>query len=138
VTQVLAIPDTVPSASSPAAAQSPAVSAPAPRPLLSQSDELSPTAKRVLTGGVLAAHVLGGWALLQVDAVRQAVLEAAPIMVSMITAPEPPKPTPPPPPPAPQPRKVQPAPVPLMAAAPSPTPAPASFVVPAPEPTRPY
>jgi periplasmic protein TonB len=96
-------------------------------------DELGPTARRALTGGVLAAHVLGGWALLQVDAVRQAVIEAAPIMVSMIAAPEPPKPAPPPPP-RPQPPKPRPAPAPVIAAAPSPTPAPPAFVVPAPEP----
>jgi periplasmic protein TonB len=97
-------------------------------------DELGPTARRVLTGGVLAAHVLGGWALLQVDAVRQAVIEAAPIMVSMIAAPEPPKPAPPPPPPKPQPPRPRPAPAPVIAAAPSPAPAPPAFVVPAPEP----
>lgn len=108
-----------------------------PQQLLGPRDELSPQARRLLAGGVLAAHVIGGWALLQVDAVRQAVIEAAPIMVSMIAAPEPPKPTPPPPPPAPQPQKVQPAPAPLLAAAPSPTPAPPSFVVASPEPVPP-
>ncbi|MFN5049154.1 MAG: hypothetical protein ACK5F2_13785, partial [Roseateles sp.] len=73
-----------------------------------QRDELGPLARRLLTGGVLSAHVLGVWALLQVDAVRQAVVEAAPIMVSLIQAPEPPKPAPPPPPAA-QPVKPRPA-----------------------------
>lgn len=105
----------------------PQIAAPAP------VDELGPTARRVLTGGVLAAHVLGGWALLQVDAVRQAVIAAAPIMVSLIDAPEPPKPAPPPPP-KPQVQKPRPAPAPVIAAAPSPAPAPPAFVVPAPEP----
>ncbi len=85
-----------------AALPTPRITAPAP------VDELGPTARRVLTGGVLAAHVLGGWALLQVDAVRQAVIEAAPIMVSLIDAPAPPKPAPPPAPPAP-PAQVAPA-----------------------------
>lgn len=105
----------------------PQIAAPAP------VDELGSTARRVLTGGVLAAHVLGGWALLQVDAVRQAVIAAAPIMVSLIDAPEPPKPAPPPPP-KPQVQKPRPAPAPVIAAAPSPAPAPPAFVVPAPEP----
>lgn len=86
-------------APAPGPAARPATPAPrpaAPAPLLpqpGQADELGPTARRALYGGVLAAHVLGGWALLQVDAVRQAVVEAAPIMVSLIQAPEPPKPT---------------------------------------------
>lgn len=108
--------------------------APVRLPPPGQADELGPAARRVLTGGVLAAHVLGGWALLQVDAVRQAVVEAAPIMVSLIQPAEAPKPAPPPPP-SPQPVKPRPAPAPLIAAAPSPTPAPTSFVAPAPEPT---
>lgn len=120
----------LPSAS-PVAPKSRAVLSAPPRP--GQTDELGPVARRALTGGVLAAHVLGGWALLQVDAVRQAVVEAAPIMVSLIQAPEPPKPTPPPPP-APQPVKPRPAPAPVIAAAPSPSPAPPVFVTPAPDP----
>jgi periplasmic protein TonB len=99
-------------------------------------DELGPSGRRALTAGVLAAHLLGGWALLQVDSVRQAVVEAAPIMVDWIAAPQPrPAPTPPPPPspaarptPAPQPR-------PLLAAPAAPNlPAPV-FAAPAPEPT---
>lgn len=126
-------------APAPGPAVRPATPAPrpaAPAPLLPQSgqaDELGPVARRALYGGVLAAHVLGGWALLQVDAVRQAVVEAAPIMVSLIQAPEPPKPTPPPPP-APQPLKPRPAPTPVIAAAPSPAPAPPAFVAPEPSP----
>lgn len=85
---------------------------------------------------MLAAHLVGGWALLQIDAVRQAVVEAAPIMVSLIAPPE--KKAPPPPPPAPvvpQPKKVlAPTPVPLIAAAPTPDAAPSSFVAPPPPP----
>lgn len=119
--------------------------APAPVPLAAlahahpQVDDLGPLARRLLAGGVVAVHVIGGWALLQVDAVRQAVVEAAPIMVHMIAPPEPPKPPPPPPPPPPQaqplPKPVAPAPV--IAAAPSPSPAPPAFVATPPEPTPP-
>jgi len=101
-------------------------------PLARQADELGPVARRALAGGVLAVHLLGGWALLQVDAVRQAVVQAAPIMVSLIQPAEPPKPAPPPPP-VPQPVKPRPTPAPLIAAAPVPAPQPPSFVAPAPE-----
>ncbi|MFG6412351.1 energy transducer TonB [Roseateles sp. DC23W] len=100
-----------------------------------RGDELGPHGRRLLIGGVVAAHLLGGWALLQVDAVRNAVREVAPVlMVQMIAPPEPPKPAPPPPP-AP-PRRVAPTPAPVIAAAPSPTPVPAAFVAP-PPPTEP-
>jgi len=68
--------------------------------------------------------------LLQVDAVRQAVIEAAPMMVSLIAPPDVPKPLPPPPPPPQQIQKPRPAPTPLIAAAPTPAPAAPSFVVP--------
>ena len=106
-------------------------------PLQSQVAELSHGARRLLTGGVLAAHVIGGWALLQIDSVRQAVVEVAPIMVSLI-APAEQKPLPPPPPPAPQPKKaLAPAPALMLAAAPSPSPAPPVFVAPAPVPAPP-
>jgi protein TonB len=103
------------------------------------ADELSPAARRVLICSVLAAHGLGGWALLQVDVVRQAVLQDVPIMVSLMAAAEPPKPLPPkprPPAPLPTPRrqKPRPAPTPLMAAAPTPVPVPVP--VPAPAPVR--
>lgn len=96
------------------------------------ADGLSATSRRVVVSGVVAAHVVGAWALLQVSAVREAVLVAAPMFVSLIALPAPPAPTVPPvpmPPPAPQPvRTLQLAP-PLIAAAPGP--APAAFVVPA-------
>lgn len=102
-------------------------------------DELGPVALRVLIGGVLGAHLIAGWALLQIDSVRQAVVDAAPIMVRLIAPPEKTlPPPPPPPPPAPQPRKVQaPTPVPLIAAAPAPIEAPAAFVAPPPLPALP-
>lgn len=98
-------------------------------------DDLGPAGRRWLTGGVVVAHLVGGWALLQVDAVRQVVMEAAPpLMVDLISLPEPPKPVPPPPPAPPQPQRLAPAPTPLITAAPTPTPAPATFVAPPPEP----
>ncbi|MBT9456614.1 MAG: energy transducer TonB [Burkholderiaceae bacterium] len=104
---------------------------------LQPADEMSPSARRCLTGGVLAAHLLGGWALLQVDSVRQAVIEAAPMMVSLIAPTDVPKPVPPPPPPPQQIQKPHPAPAPLIAAAPTPAPAAPSFVVPEPAPAPP-
>ncbi len=60
---------------------------------------LGPGARRVLVGTMLGAHLLAGWALLQVPAVRQAAAELAPIMVDLIApVPQaPPKPVPPPP-----------------------------------------
>lgn len=102
-------------------------------PPLARRDELGPQGRRVLIGGVVAAHLLGSWALMQVDAVRSAVREVAPVlMVDLIAPPEPPKPAPPPPP-APA-RQVVPAPVPapIIAASPSPAPAATSFVAPPP------
>lgn len=101
-----------------------------------RGDELGPQGRRALIGGVVVAHLVGGWALMQIDAVRQAVIEAAPVlMVDMIAPVEPPKPEPPPP--APQPKKPAPAPAPIIAAAPTPTPAPPTFVTPPPEPAPP-
>jgi protein TonB len=98
-------------------------------------DGLSPGARRALTAGVLVAHLLGGWALLQVDAVRQAVVEAAPIMVSLLPPSELAKPVPQPPAPAPAPRpRAAPAPAPVIAAAAAPTPVAAPFVAPEPAP----
>lgn len=100
-----------------------------PLPVVS-SDGLSPLARRGAVLGVLAAHVAGAWGLLQIESVRQAVGEVAPLMVELIAppAPEPPALPPPPPPPPPKPRPKPVAPPPVIAAAPSP--APVSFEVP--------
>ena len=108
-------------------------------PLAGSPDPLGPAAKRVLLAGMVAAHLLGGWALLQVPALRKAAGEFAPIMVELIApTPEAPRPLPPPPPPP----KVVPArmppPAPLIAAAPPPVPQPAPpFSAPPPSPEPP-
>lgn len=109
----------------------------APRLPPARGDDLGPQGRRALIGGVVAAHLVGGWALLQIDVVRDAVREVAPVMMVDIIAPaEPPKPVPPPPP-APRPRQLAPAPAPIIAAAPTPTPAPPAFVTPPPTPAPP-
>lgn len=83
-------------------------------------------------GLILALHGGALWGLMQIEAVREAVAQTAPLMVSLITLP-PPQPEPPkvePLPPRPQPRKPTP-PAPVLAA---PTPEPTPIVVPEPEP----
>jgi len=87
-----------------------------------------------MIAAVLAAHVGAGWALMQVDSVRQAMHEVAPLMIDMIAPPPPPKPLPPPPPPPPAPPKriTPPKPAPIIAAPPAPSPAPAVFEAPPP------
>lgn len=101
-----------------------------------RGDELGPAGRRALAGGVVVLHLVGGWALMQVDAVREVVAQAVPVlMVDMILPPEPAKPPPPPPPAAPP--RAAPAPAPVIAAAPAPAAAPATFVAPPPEPVPP-
>jgi periplasmic protein TonB len=102
---------------------------PLPRPG-DGGDGLSPNQRRMLVVAILAAHVAGVWGLLQVQQVRDAVREAAPMFVDLIAARAPPAP----PLPAPQPILKKPVPAPVIAAAPSP--APAAFVV-APPPDMP-
>jgi protein TonB len=104
-----------------------------PIDLSARGDQLPPFARRTLVLGVLGAHLLAGWALMQVDAVRQAVHDAAPLFVDLLAPPAPPKVTPPPPDaPKPLPRREPP---PIIAAAPTPSPQPPAFVAaPVPEP----
>jgi len=107
---------------------------PPPDPLASILQEVPPAPWRhaPMIAAVLAAHVGAGWALMQVDSVRQAMHEVAPLMIDMI-APPPPKPLPPPPPPpAPPKRAAPPKPAPIIAAPPAPSPAPAVFETPPP------
>ncbi|MFO1334225.1 MAG: energy transducer TonB [Piscinibacter sp.] len=97
-------------------------------------DELAPAQRHAAVAAILALHAAAGWGLLQVDAVRSAVAEAAPLFVDLIAPPAPEAPAEPPPPP-PQPiTKTAPPPAPLIAAAPAPTPAPPAFVAPEPPP----
>lgn len=101
----------------------------------SDDDGLTAAQRRAVVVLIAALHVAGGYAALQVPAVRQALVETAPIFVSLL-APAPPTPPAPPPPPVVRPLpKTAPAPAPVIAAAPSP--APAAFVVPAPPPPEP-
>ena len=104
-----------------------------------RDDGLSPSQRHALLASIAALHIAGGWALLQVREVREAVVAAAPLFVSLI-APTPPEPAPPqvlPPPPVvqppPRPPRVRP-PERVVAAPPAPVPAPAPFVVPEPAP----
>lgn len=94
---------------------------PLPLPPPPTASGLTPGQQRAIVIGTIAAHVAAGWGLLQIDAVRQAVVEAAPIFVSLVP-PAPPTPLPPTPP---QPAPKTPLPkIPLIAAAPTPTPTP--------------
>jgi len=107
-----------------------------PIDLSGRGDQLPAAARHTLVVGVLGAHLIAGWALMQIDAVRDAVKEAAPLFVDLLTPAPPP---PPPPPPSPVVRKPIPKPPPpVIATPPVPTPDPTpSFVVPAPEPPPP-
>jgi len=106
-----------------------------PIDLDARGDRLPSGARHTLVAGVLGAHLLGAWALMQLDVVRHAVSEAAPLFVNLLAPPAPPKPTPPPPP---QVRRAPPRPEPpLVAVAPAPSVEVPVFVVPAPEPPPP-
>ncbi|MGR6805909.1 energy transducer TonB [Sphaerotilus natans] len=112
---------------------------PAPLPPLrldgASPDALGPGARRVLVGSMLGAHLLAGWALLQVPAVREAAAEVAPMMVDLIApTPEAPKP---PPPPQPRPKTPPPPPAPVLAAKPPPVPVPQPAFVAPPPPAEP-
>ncbi len=100
---------------------------------LDGAEPLTPWARRGVVAGMLGAHLAAGWALLQIESVRLAVGEIAPIVVDLIAPPAPPVPPPPPPPPVLKP----PPPKPLIVAAPSPSPTPPVFVVPPPPPEPP-
>lgn len=97
--------------------------------------DLNPAQRRLVLLGILALHGVAIWALLQVDAVRQAVQQVVPIFVSLVAPSEPP-PAPPLRPPQPQPPKALPKfqplpkPAPLIAAPAAPTPAPEAFTAP--------
>lgn len=103
-------------------------------PFASRQDEIPPAQRRAAVATILALHVAAAWGMLQVDAVRSAVVEAAPLFVELIAPPLPeraPEPAAPPPPPLPP--KSPPPPAPVIAAAPR-VDSPAAFVVPEPPP----
>ena len=111
---------------------------PAPTPAalsaaLKQQPELSKREGQLMVGVVAGAHLLALWGLLQVDSVRQAVHDVAPMMVDMLVPPRSDQPPPPPPPPA-APIK-QPLPQQPILAAPTPQPVPeTAFTAPPPPP----
>ncbi|RVU43258.1 energy transducer TonB [Rubrivivax rivuli] len=119
----------------------PAPPAPDWTQLLRRPAETPSRQTRGLIAGVAVLHLAAGWALLQVPAVRSAMLEAAPLVVDLLaapTTPQAPQPKPPPPSAAPQPPVRVAAPSTVLAApnpapplaeaftAPAPTPAPAA------------
>lgn len=84
------------------------------------------------------AHLLGLWALLQVSDVRDALRQAAPLVVDLIAPDRPPEPTSPPAAPTPvtpQPRPVEPPPPAPLLAAPTAAPVPAEAFTAPPPPT---
>lgn len=99
------------------------------------ADGLSKTQYRGVVAAISLAHVGAIWAVLQVPAVREAVIEAAPIFVDLLAPPAPPAPPPPPAPPVVQPVTKMPLPT-LVTAPPAATPAPFE-APPAPEPPAP-
>lgn len=103
-------------------------------PFAPRQDEIPPAQRRVAVATILALHVAAAWGLLQVDAVRSAVVDAAPLFVELIAPPAPERPPEPPAPPLPPltPRTPPPA-VPVIAVAPR-IEAQAAFVVPEPPP----
>lgn len=91
------------------------------------AEGLSSGQRRAVVGGIALVHVVAIWAVLQVPAVRQAVMEAAPVFVELLAPPAPP--VAPPPPPV---KAVTKAPPPVVIAAPAA--APAAFAVEPPQP----
>jgi len=121
----------------------PAVARVQPRPSFV---ETSGSRHRLFALGVLAAHLLLLWGLMQMSSMRRAVAQVAPIVVRLIAPSEPPRPLPPPPlvvpnlsPPTPLLIEAPliaiaapPAPSPVMAVQPPPPPAPVVVQAPTP------
>ena len=138
---------TVPVAAASPKGQSQAHAASARAPL--RRNGLSPAQLAAAVVAVVALHLGGGWALLQIPAVTDVVRDVAPVFVSLIApeaappvAPPPVKPLAPVTPPAALPPKPPtaaqalptPAAAPVLTAAPSPAPAPAAVAPVAPQP----
>lgn len=80
---------------------------------------------------IVLFHLVGGWGLMQIQAVREVVVAAAPMMFEVIAEPKPEPPQPPPPQPKPIPKVIPPTP---LIAAPTPVTTPTDFVSAPPEP----
>ncbi len=106
-----------------AAPFSPAVAATTWRPRPLAADGLSRLQYRGVVCAIVLAHIGAIWGVLQVPAVRQAVIEAAPIFVDLLAPPAPLPPPTPPPPPVPPPVLKTPPPT-LLTTSPARTPAP--------------
>jgi periplasmic protein TonB len=92
-------------------------------------DILSATQRRAMIAAMVAGHVALAWGLLQVREVREAVADASPLFVSLVTpSPSVPTPAPVPRPPV---KTPPPRPIPSIVAAPAKRADPAPFVVPA-------
>jgi len=90
-------------------------------PLPGPADPAEAPSRALVVAAIVLLHGVAIWALLQVQAVREAAVQAAPILVSLLAAPQPPAPPPPAVAPAarPQPRaRPQPAPQPPVIALP--------------------
>jgi protein TonB len=104
-----------------------------PRPSVS-NDQLPPGQRSAVIAAILVLHAAAGWGLLQVQAARDTLAEAAPMFVDWLAPPAAPTPPAPPPPPTPRPRTPPPPPQNLVT---TPAPEPAAFVAPAPQPVPP-
>ena len=107
-----------------------------PLPRSGVGSALPTTQRHLVVVAIVGLHLLAVWGLLQVQAVREAAVHAAPILVSLLKAPAPPAPPPPLPTPAakPPPPRAKPQPVaqpPVIATTASPTPE--SITVPPPQ-----
>jgi protein TonB len=93
-----------------------------PSAQLTADEELGAAQCHAVVGAIVALHAAALWALLQVQAVRDAAVQAAPILVSLLATPIAPAPSlPPAPAPKPQPLpKAQPVPQPALLATPRP------------------
>ncbi len=110
--------------------------------------DLSPTQRRLTVLAIVALHLAAVWGLMQVNAVREAIVQVAPIFVNLLATPAPPTPKPLSPPELPKPQPVvrpkplpprpvaPPLPAPLLSV-PDTAPAEAAVVVPPPLPPTP-
>lgn len=103
-----------------------------PLPRGAAHDTLTPMQRRAMVGAIVAAHIAGVWALLQVREVREAVTQAAPMFVSLVAPEKKPQPVAPPPPVQPVVKRAPPPPR-IIAAPPAPAPAPMVVAAPQPE-----